>query len=159
LVYVVLNTATAKSTSGNSFYGLAIGFTVLVGAFSVGNIFPVGHSTQRLRWASRYRWLEWRHSGRSLQKLDGNGRQLFALALPAQPNAQRNGRIEVGPGNMPARKNHHHERGTDRQRGERTSTATDHGAPNGQNQKKAPFVLPPCGAVEFGRAQPRSTLA
>jgi aquaporin Z len=38
LVYVVLNTATAKSTSGNSFYGLAIGFTVLAGAFSVGNI-------------------------------------------------------------------------------------------------------------------------
>ena len=38
LVYVVLNVATAKSTSGNSFYGLAIGFTVLVGAFSVGNI-------------------------------------------------------------------------------------------------------------------------
>jgi len=33
LVYVVLNTATAKGTSGNSFYGLAIGFTVLVGAF------------------------------------------------------------------------------------------------------------------------------
>ena len=27
-----------NSTSGNSFYGLAIGFTVLVGAFSVGNI-------------------------------------------------------------------------------------------------------------------------
>src|SRR5258708_21999586 len=38
LVYVVLNTATAKGTSGNSFYGLAIGFTVLVGAVSVGNI-------------------------------------------------------------------------------------------------------------------------
>jgi aquaporin Z len=38
LVYVVLNAATAKGTSGNSFYGLAIGFTVLVGAFSVGNI-------------------------------------------------------------------------------------------------------------------------
>jgi aquaporin Z len=38
LVYVVLNVATAKGTSGNSFYGLAIGFTVLVGAFSVGNI-------------------------------------------------------------------------------------------------------------------------
>jgi aquaporin Z len=38
LVYVVLNVATAKSTSGNSFYGLAIGFTVLVGAFSVGSI-------------------------------------------------------------------------------------------------------------------------
>jgi aquaporin Z len=38
LVYVVLNVATAKSTSDNSFYGLAIGFTVLTGAFSVGNI-------------------------------------------------------------------------------------------------------------------------
>ena len=38
LVYVVLNVATAKGTSGNSFYGLAIGFTVLVGALSVGEI-------------------------------------------------------------------------------------------------------------------------
>src|SRR5258707_5213466 len=38
LVYVVLNVATAKGTAGNSFYGLAIGFTVMVGAFSVGNI-------------------------------------------------------------------------------------------------------------------------
>jgi aquaporin Z len=38
LVYVVLNVATAKATSSNSFYGLAIGFTVLVGAFSVGNV-------------------------------------------------------------------------------------------------------------------------
>ena len=38
LVYVVLNTATAKATSGNSFYGLAIGFTVLTGAFALGSI-------------------------------------------------------------------------------------------------------------------------
>src|SRR5215470_12348594 len=38
LVYVVLNVATAKGTSGNSFYGLAIGFTVMTGAFAVGNI-------------------------------------------------------------------------------------------------------------------------
>ena len=38
LVFVVLNVATAKGTSGNSFYGLAIGFTVMVGAFSVGPI-------------------------------------------------------------------------------------------------------------------------
>ena len=38
LAYVVLNSATAKVTSGNSFYGLAIGMTVMVGAFSVGNI-------------------------------------------------------------------------------------------------------------------------
>jgi aquaporin Z len=38
LVLVVLNTATAKGSAGNSFYGLAIGFTVLAGAFSVGSI-------------------------------------------------------------------------------------------------------------------------
>ena len=38
LVYVVLNVATAKGTEGNSFYGWAIGFTVLVGAFAVGGI-------------------------------------------------------------------------------------------------------------------------
>lgn len=38
LVYVVLNVATVKANSGNSFYGLAIGFTLLVGAFTVGSI-------------------------------------------------------------------------------------------------------------------------
>ena len=38
LVYVVLNTATAKATAGNSFYGLAIGITVMVGAFAVGSV-------------------------------------------------------------------------------------------------------------------------
>jgi aquaporin Z len=38
LAYVVLNSATSKDTAGNSFYGLAIGFTVLTGAFAVGSI-------------------------------------------------------------------------------------------------------------------------
>lgn len=38
LCFVVLNVATAKGTSGNSFYGLAIGFTVLAGAYAVGAI-------------------------------------------------------------------------------------------------------------------------
>ena len=38
LAWVVLNVATSKDTNGNSNYGLAIGFTVLVGAFSVGSI-------------------------------------------------------------------------------------------------------------------------
>ena len=38
LAYVVLNSATAKATANNSFYGLAIGFTVLSGAFAVGGI-------------------------------------------------------------------------------------------------------------------------
>ena len=38
LVWVVLNTATSRHTSGNSFYGLAIGFTVAAGAFAVGSV-------------------------------------------------------------------------------------------------------------------------
>ncbi|HEV2320641.1 MAG TPA: aquaporin [Verrucomicrobiae bacterium] len=38
LAYVVLNVATAKSTAGNSFYGLAIGFTIMTMAFALGGI-------------------------------------------------------------------------------------------------------------------------
>lgn len=38
LVYVVLNVATSKDSEGNSFYGLAIGSTVFVGAATVGGI-------------------------------------------------------------------------------------------------------------------------
>lgn len=38
LAYVVLNVATSKDHPDNSFYGLAIGFTVVVGAVSVGDI-------------------------------------------------------------------------------------------------------------------------
>lgn len=38
LVFVVLNTATSKDHPNNSFYGLAIGSTVVVGAFAVGPI-------------------------------------------------------------------------------------------------------------------------
>ncbi|HWF51659.1 MAG TPA: aquaporin [Solirubrobacteraceae bacterium] len=38
LCYVVLNVATSKATENNSFYGLAIGFTIMVGAFAVGSV-------------------------------------------------------------------------------------------------------------------------
>ncbi len=38
LCYVVLNVATSKETAGNSYYGWAIGFTVLAGAYAVGTI-------------------------------------------------------------------------------------------------------------------------
>lgn len=36
LVWVILNVATAKSNAGNSFYGLAIGFTVTACAYTLG---------------------------------------------------------------------------------------------------------------------------
>jgi aquaporin Z len=38
LAWVVLHVATARGTHGNSFYGLAIGFTVVAGAYSVGGV-------------------------------------------------------------------------------------------------------------------------
>jgi aquaporin Z len=38
LAYVVLNVATSKDHPNNSFYGLAIGFTVMAGAFAVGGV-------------------------------------------------------------------------------------------------------------------------
>jgi len=36
LCYVVLNVATTRGTAGNSYFGWAIGFTVLAGAYAVG---------------------------------------------------------------------------------------------------------------------------
>ena len=42
LCYVVLQVATSPKTEGNSYYGLAIGSTVLVGAFAAGGIFCLG---------------------------------------------------------------------------------------------------------------------
>ena len=38
LAYVVLNVATARGVASNSYYGLAIGFTVLAGGYAVGPI-------------------------------------------------------------------------------------------------------------------------
>ena len=38
LCYVMLNVATSKDHPDNSYYGLAIGFTVVAGAFAVGAI-------------------------------------------------------------------------------------------------------------------------
>jgi aquaporin Z len=38
LALVVLNVATAPATAGNSYYGLAIGFTIVVAAFAGGSI-------------------------------------------------------------------------------------------------------------------------
>jgi aquaporin Z len=38
LALVVLNAATSRHTTGNSYYGLAIGFTIMAGAFAGGGI-------------------------------------------------------------------------------------------------------------------------
>jgi len=38
LCFVVLNVATTKETAGNSYFGWAIGFTVLAGAYAMGSV-------------------------------------------------------------------------------------------------------------------------
>ncbi|WP_194908798.1 MIP/aquaporin family protein [Catenulispora rubra] len=66
LAYVVLNVATSEDTKDNSFYGLAIGFTVAAGAFAVGGIsggafnpaVAFGAATMGLfAWAKIWLWL------------------------------------------------------------------------------------------------------
>ncbi len=52
LTFVVLNVATVDSVAGNSYYGLAIGSTVMVGAFAVGGS-PAGRLTRPWPSASR----------------------------------------------------------------------------------------------------------
>jgi aquaporin Z len=58
LVLVVLNTATAEETAGNSYFGLAIGFTVVVGAFAGGGgrRVPAAASRERTRGGLNARW-------------------------------------------------------------------------------------------------------
>jgi aquaporin Z len=66
LAYVVLNVATSRDHPGNDFYGLAIGFTVVAGAFAVGGLsggafnpaVAVGAATMGLfAWAKIWIWL------------------------------------------------------------------------------------------------------
>ncbi len=66
LAYVVLNVATSRDHPGNGFYGLAIGFTVVAGAFAVGSLsggafnpaVAVGAATMGLfAWAKIWIWL------------------------------------------------------------------------------------------------------
>lgn len=61
LAYVVLNVATARGTEGNSFYGLAIGFTVGAGAFAVGGISGGAFNPAVALGASVIGILKWSH--------------------------------------------------------------------------------------------------
>jgi aquaporin Z len=58
---VVLNTATSKGTEGNSFYGLAIGGTVVVGAIAVGWISGAAFNPAIALGASIFGALPWSH--------------------------------------------------------------------------------------------------
>lgn len=61
LAYVVLNVATARGTEGNSFYGLAIGFTVMAGAFAVGGVSGAAFNPAVALGATVFGALKWSH--------------------------------------------------------------------------------------------------
>ena len=61
LAYVVLNVATAKGTAGNSFYGLAIGATVLAMAFSIGKYSGAVYNPSVALGLSSQKTLCWSH--------------------------------------------------------------------------------------------------
>src|SRR5262245_29695775 len=61
LAYVVLNVATSKDTLGNSYFGLAIGFTVLSGAFAVGDISGGAFNPAVAAGAASLGFITWRH--------------------------------------------------------------------------------------------------
>ena len=50
LVLVILNVATNSKTEGNSYYGLAIGFTIMAAAFAGGKISALRGQRQRGHW-------------------------------------------------------------------------------------------------------------
>lgn len=77
LALVVLNVATSRDTDGNSYYGLAIGFTVAMGAFSVGNIsggafnpaVGIGHDAVAKAWSPMWIYIVGPFSGAILAAL------------------------------------------------------------------------------------------
>jgi aquaporin Z len=61
LCYVVLNVATAKATNGNSYFGFAIGFIVLAGAYAVGTISGAAFNPAVALGASILNLTQWAH--------------------------------------------------------------------------------------------------
>ena len=59
LCFVVLNVATARTTEGNPYYGLAIGFTVLAGAYAVGAVSGAAFNPAVVIGLSMMGLLEW----------------------------------------------------------------------------------------------------
>ncbi len=83
LAYVVLQTATTKSTSGNSYYGLAIGFTVVVMAYALGGFGTGGCFNPAIAIGAAFNGLaSWGTAGLAIAA-DFIGAALAALAFKA----------------------------------------------------------------------------
>lgn len=90
LVWVVLQTATTKSTAGNSYYGLAIGFTVLCMAYALGGFGTGGCFNPAVAIGAAVNGLaSWGTAGLAIAA-DFVGGALAALAFKATYTSQGN---------------------------------------------------------------------
>jgi aquaporin Z len=89
LAYVVLNVATASDTEGNSFYGLAIGFTLATGAFAAGAISGGAFNPAVALGASVLGMFAWSHIWIYLLAELVGGAVAAAAFLATQPAAQQ----------------------------------------------------------------------
>jgi aquaporin Z len=98
LAYVVLNVATAKATEGNSFFGLAIGFTVVVGAFAVGGVSGGAFNPAVALGASVLGIFAWSHYWIYAVASLLAGAVAAGVFLYLQPGEGSNGRLEARQG-------------------------------------------------------------
>jgi len=103
LAYVVLNVATARGTEGNSFYGLAIGFTVAAGAFAVGGVSGGAFNPAVALGASVLGILKWSHIWIYLLANLLGGAAAAAAFLYVQPAEKEEGDIEAARASGPRR--------------------------------------------------------
>jgi len=97
LAYVVLNVATARGTEGNSFYGLAIGFTVGAGAFAVGGISGGAFNPAVAFGASVYGLFDWSNIWVYVVAQLAGGAVAAAAFLYVQPAEKVGGDVEAAP--------------------------------------------------------------
>ena len=95
LAYVVLNVATASGTDGNSFYGLAIGFTVVAGAFAVGAVSGAAFNPAVAIGGMVFGILPWSHIWLYLLANFAGGAVAAAVFLYVQPAEKPEGDIEA----------------------------------------------------------------
>ena len=95
LGYVVLNVATARGTEGNSFYGLAIGFTIAAGAFAVGGISGGAFNPAVALGACIIGIIKWSHIWIYLIATPLGGAAAAIAFLYVQPGEKAEGDIEA----------------------------------------------------------------
>jgi aquaporin Z len=101
LAYVVLNVATAPDTEGNSFYGLAIGFTVAAGAFAVGSVSGGAFNPAVAIGATVMGIFSWSHIWiYLLAQLAGGAAAAFAFRLTQPREQPTGGRLSPSSGKV-----------------------------------------------------------